>query len=159
MAKWLGWQVNLIDHRPAVLSPEQWPEVHCTLVRSADDVIAAVRRIDCDAAVIMNHHYERDLHFLGAWLSSDVPFIGILGPRRRTAQMLATLAGREVPLDRVDRRIHAPVGLDLGGETTEEIALSIVAEIRASVAGRGGGPLRDRQAPIHTRGKIHVRAG
>jgi xanthine dehydrogenase accessory factor len=159
IAKWLGWQVNLIDHRPAVLSREQWPEVHCTLVASADAVIAAVRRIDCDAAVIMNHHYERDLHFLGAWLGSDVPFIGILGPRRRTAQMLATLAGSEVPLDRVYRRIHAPVGLDLGGETTEEIALSIVAEIRASVAGRGGGPLRDRQAPIHTRGKIHVRAG
>jgi xanthine dehydrogenase accessory factor len=171
VAKWLGWHVSLIDHRPAVLSPEQWPEVNCTLVRSADDVIAAARRIECDAAVIMNHHYERDLHFLGAWLGSEVPFIGILGPRRRTAQMLATLAGSEVPLERVEHRIHAPVGLDLGGETAEEIALSIVAEIRASVSGRAGGPLRNRHAPIHARPRasanvsapspkeIHVRAG
>jgi xanthine/CO dehydrogenase XdhC/CoxF family maturation factor len=156
MAQWLGWQVSLIDHRLAVLWPEQWPEVSCTLVRSTDDVIAAVRSIDCDAAVIMNHHYERDLHFLGAWLSSDVPFIGILGPRRRSEQMLATLAGTEVPLDRAERRIHAPVGLDLGGETAEDIALSIVAEIRASVSGRAGGPLRTRHAPIHAREKASV---
>jgi xanthine dehydrogenase accessory factor len=158
MAKWLGWQVRLIDHRPAMLSQEQWPEVDCTLVRSPDDVIAAVRSIDCDAAVIMNHHYERDLRFLHAWLASEVPFIGVLGPRRRTAQMLATLDG-EVRLDREDRRIHAPVGLDLGGETTEEIALAIVAEIRASLAGRGGGPLRNRHAPIHAREKASVDVG
>jgi xanthine/CO dehydrogenase XdhC/CoxF family maturation factor len=156
MAKWMGWQVTLIDHRPAMLSPEQWPEVDCMLVRSPDDVAAAVRRIECDAAVIMNHHYERDLNFLAAWLGSDVPFIGMLGPRRRTAQMLVTLASREVPLDRVKHRIHAPVGLDLGGETVEEIALSIIAEIRASVAGRGGGPLRNRHAPIHDRARAPV---
>jgi xanthine dehydrogenase accessory factor len=131
--------------------------VDCILVRSRDDVAAAVRRVECDAAVIMNHHYERDLDFLMAWLGSDVPFIGMLGPRRRTAQMLVTLASKEVPLDRVEHRIHAPVGLDLGGETVEEIALSIVAEIRASVAGRGGGPLRNRHAPIHDREKAPVR--
>jgi len=154
MAKWLGWEVSLIDHRPAVLSPERWPEVKCTLVRSTEDLIAAVRSLDCDAAVIMNHHYERDLHCLGAWLASDVPFIGMMGPRRRSAQMLATLAGSEASLERVERRVHAPVGLDLGGETAEEIALSIVAEIRATVAGRAGGPLRSQNAPIHWREQV-----
>jgi xanthine/CO dehydrogenase XdhC/CoxF family maturation factor len=159
MAKWMGWKVRLIDHRPVVLSPERWPEVDCTLVRSTEELIAAVRRVECDAAVIMNHHYERDLRFLGAWLASDVLFIGILGPQRRTAQMLDTLAGSEVPLDRVEHRIHAPVGLDFGGETVEEIALSIIAEIKASAAGRVGGPLRDRHGPIHAREMIHVRAG
>jgi xanthine dehydrogenase accessory factor len=153
MAKWMGWKVTLIDHRPAMLSPELWPEVDCTLVQSRHDVAAAVGSVECDAAVIMNHHYERDLHFLAVWLGSDAPFIGVLGPRQRTGQMLATLAGGAVPLDRVEHRIHAPVGLDLGGETPEEIALSIVAEIKASVAGRGGGPLRKREIPIHDREK------
>jgi xanthine dehydrogenase accessory factor len=159
MVRWMGWQVSLIDHRPAVLSPERWPEVDCTLVRSTEEMITAVRSIECDAAVIMNHHYERDLRFLGAWLASDVPFIGILGPRRRTAQMLDTLAGSEVPLNRVEHRIHAPVGLDLGGETVEEIALSIIAEIKASAAGRVGGPLGDRHGPIHAREMVDVRTG
>jgi len=158
LAKWMGWRVTLIDHRPAMLSAEQCPEVDCTLVRSPEDVTAAVRRVDCDAAVIMNHRYERDLDFLAAWLDSDVPFIGVLGPRQRTGQMLATLAGGEVRLDREEHRIHGPVGLDLGGETPEEIALSIVAEIKASVAGRDGGALRDRQAPIHNHGKAPVGA-
>jgi len=153
LAKWVGWQVMLIDHRPALLSPERWPEVNCLLVRSPDDVSAAVRSVACDAAVIMNHHYERDLNFLAAWLGSDVPYIGMLGPRRRTAEMLVTLASRAVPLDRVEHRIHAPVGLDLGGETAEEVGLAIIAEVRASVAGRGGGPLRNRHAPIHARDK------
>src|SRR5262249_56725298 len=124
IAKWLGWQVTVIDHRPAALSLEQWPEADCMLVRSTSDVIAAVREIDCDAAVIMNHHYERDLHFLGAWLASDVPFIGIMGPRRRTARMLDTLAGSEIPLDQLDRRLHPPDGLALGGDTTAPIPLS-----------------------------------
>ena len=85
-----GLKVTLIDHRPAMMSPEQWPEVDCTLVRSRHDVAAAVGSVECDAAVIMNHHYERDLHFLAVWLGSEAPFIGMLGPRQRTEQMLAT---------------------------------------------------------------------
>jgi xanthine dehydrogenase accessory factor len=156
MARWMGWRVTLMDHRPAMLSPEQWRDVDCTLVRSPEAVITAVRSVECDAAVIMNHHYERDLDFLAAWLATEVPFIGLLGPRQRTGQMLDALADREVPLDRVEHRIHGPVGLDLGGETPEEIALSIVAEIMASAAGREGGALRNRQAPIHGHGKAPV---
>ena len=151
--------MTLIDHRPGMLSPERWSRVDCMLIRSPDDLIAAVRKVECDAAVIMNHHYERDRDFLTAWLGSEVPYIGMVGPRRRTTEMLATLASGAVPLDRVERRIHAPVGLDLGGETAEEIALSIVAEIRASVAGRSGGPLRNRHTPIHARQKASVELG
>jgi len=130
---WMGWRVTVIDYR------------------SAPDVTALVRRIECDAAVIMNHRFDRDLEFLAAWLDSSVPFIGVLGPRQRTGQLLTALDGRGIPLDGVEHRIHAPVGLDLGGETPQEIALSIVAEIRATIASRDGGSLRNRSAPIHDR--------
>ena len=149
LAQSVGWHVTLIDHRPGLLSPERWPGVECRLVRASAGIAAVVETIDCDAAVVMNHHYERDLDSLAAWLRSAVPFIGMVGPRIRTGQMLATLVTRETRLEGAEQRIHAPVGLDLGGETAAEIALSIVAEIKASLAGRRGGPLRDRDAPIH----------
>ena len=76
----------------------------------------------------MNHHYERDLEFLAAWLGSVVPFIGILGPRHRTQQIITALDSNGIGLEGAEQRIRSPVGLDLGGETPEEIALSIVAE-------------------------------
>ena len=146
MARQLGWQVTLIDHRPALLSSERWPEVDCVLIESPSEIAAAVERADCDAAVIMNHHFERDLGSLAACLETAIPFIGVLGPRRRTGLMVDRLEARgSVPEDAA-QRIHSPVGLDLGAETAEEIALSIVAEIKACVSGRSGLPLRSRRA-------------
>jgi xanthine/CO dehydrogenase XdhC/CoxF family maturation factor len=158
MAKLLGWQVTLIDHRPAMLSAELWPGVDCILIGSRADVAVAVEQANSDAAVVMNHHYEHDLECLAAWLDSSVPFIGVLGPRHRTQLMLAQLDARGIALDGAERRIHSPVGLDLGGETAEEIALSIVAEIKAEVAGRSGEALRDRDAPIHHGDKRRLEA-
>ena len=131
MAKLLGW--------------------HVTVIRPPADIALAVAEADCDAAVVMNHHYDRDLEFLAAWLGSPVPFIGMLGPAHRTRRMLVKLATMGVALEGAEQRIRAPVGLDIGAETPEEIALAIVAEIKASISGRGGGPLRDRQSPIHDR--------
>jgi len=151
MAKLLGWQVTLIDHRPAMLNPGQWPDVDCLLIRSPADIAVAVERADCDAAVVMNHHYERDLEFLAAWLGSAVPFIGMLGPRHRTQQMITTLDSNGRVLEGAGQRIRSPVGLDLGGETPEEIALSIVAEVQAVYVGRQAGFLTRRTNPIHSR--------
>jgi xanthine dehydrogenase accessory factor len=158
LAKLTGWQVTLIDHRPAMLASERWPEVECLLLRSPAEVAAAVEQADCDAVVVMSHHYERDLGFLAAWLGSAVPFIGMLGPRQRTERMLATLAARGFALESAERRVHAPVGLDLGADTAEEIALSIVAEIKAITAGRNGRPLRNRLTRIHDRSEGRMAA-
>ena len=99
MARMMGWHVTLIDHRAAMLSPTQWPGVDRTLVRSPADITVAVEEAGCDAAVVMNHHYDRDLEFLAAWLDSPVPFIGMLGPAHRTQLMLAWLASTGVALD------------------------------------------------------------
>jgi xanthine dehydrogenase accessory factor len=148
-ARRIGWQVTLIDHRPALIPQERWPGVDCVLARSPEDLDTAVDAAGCDAVVVMNHHYERDLECLARWLTSPVSYIGILGPRQRTDQMLATLEARGIHLDRVRERIRAPVGLDIGAETAEEIALAIVAEIQAAHVGREGGSLTQRDGPIH----------
>jgi xanthine dehydrogenase accessory factor len=96
-----------------------------------------------DAAVVMTHNYLRDVDLLPALLASHLPYIGLLGPRSRGDELLAEVGGAR------DARIHSPVGLDLGGETPEEIALSIVAEIQAVLQQRSARELRELDTPIH----------
>ncbi len=100
----------------------------------------------------MTHNYAHDQLLLKFLLQSPAPYIGVMGPRKRTERMLNELAESDhsFRLKDEDRsRLYAPVGLDIGANTPEEIALSIIAEMRAVVAAREGGHLRLRHAPIH----------
>jgi xanthine dehydrogenase accessory factor len=100
----------------------------------------------------MSHNYERDLALLMALVPSAARYIGVLGSRKRTQELLAEMAKRcAKPTKTQLAKVHAPVGLDVGGETPAEVALSIVAEIQAVFAGRHGGALRGRKGPIHDR--------
>jgi xanthine/CO dehydrogenase XdhC/CoxF family maturation factor len=102
------------------------------------------------SAVVMSHNYLRDIDYLRALLGRGLAYLGVLGPRRRTEQMLAELAEAGVEPIPADRDVlHAPAGLDLGAEGPDEVAWSIVAEMLAVHRGRTGGPLRERAAPIH----------
>jgi xanthine dehydrogenase accessory factor len=149
-AKRMGWHVTLIDDRPAMARPDRWPDADRIVIAEPNRIDAAVASADCDATVIMSHNFERDLEFLAAWVAGRVPYIGLLGPRRRTEQMLTALSARGTPIDDdTRRRIHGPVGLDIGAETAEEIALSIVAQVQALQAGRRGGALSEYDGPIH----------
>jgi xanthine dehydrogenase accessory factor len=96
-----------------------------------------------DAAVVMTHNFARDAEILRTLLASRIHYIGLLGPRTRGDELLAELGATR------DARVFSPVGLDLGAETPEEIALSIVAEMQAVLSGRSGRALRDLDAPIH----------
>jgi xanthine dehydrogenase accessory factor len=99
--------------------------------------------VDHDAAIVMSHTFLRDVDALRKLLAAPIGYIGILGPRLRGDELLAHAgASREA-------RIHSPVGLDLGAETPEEIALSIMAEIHAAMSRSSGRPLRELDMPIH----------
>ena len=125
----LGWQVRRV---------------------AKDDALG--RLDDRTACVVMTHNYARDLALLGPLLASRARYVGVLGPRRRTERLLEDLRTRGQEASSVAlRRLHAPVGLDLGAETPAEVALSIAAEVRAVFASRAGGALRERQGPIHDR--------
>ena len=107
------------------------------------------RRVDLatfDAAVVMTHNFLQDLALLEVLLPSAIPYVGLLGPRARGDELLAQLGETGT---RLRSRLHSPIGLDLGGETPEEIALSIIAEMQAAVNGRSGAPLCERKAAIH----------
>jgi xanthine/CO dehydrogenase XdhC/CoxF family maturation factor len=91
----------------------------------------------------MTHNFARDAEILRRLLASQIQYIGLLGPKSRGDELLAEVgAARE-------ERVHSPIGLDLGGETPEEIALSIVAEIQAVFERRSARSLRELRTPIH----------
>src|SRR6201999_1680920 len=94
--------------------------------------------------------YNYDLALLKELVTKDFQYIGILGPRTKFDRMLADLQEEGLDQDRL-AAIHSPVGLDIGAETAEEIAVSIVAEIKAYLSGTAGGSLREKRDPIHSR--------
>ena len=147
----LGWDVTVVDPRPvAVLPPERFAGarvVECARSENLGDVIATTART---AAIVMSHNYERDLDYFDELTRSDVAYIGVLGPRARTERMLGDLESRgRACLEPMLSRIHAPIGLDVGGDGAEAIALSIIAEVSAVMNGRSGANLREGEASIH----------
>lgn len=132
MASLLGWEVILVDGRPNLLTEKRFPSATQRVVSAAEDVELAV---DAQTYVLlMSHHYSYDLAFLKWALGTVVPYVGVLGPSSKRERMLKALGI-------TGERVYGPVGLDLGAETAEEIALSIVAEIMAVSQGRKGGNL------------------
>ncbi len=146
----LGWHTTLVSSRRTLAGAGSAPRCDELVVCRPEEVAARVRIRPGAAAVVMTHDLEHDLAILGALLESPAAYIGVLGPRRRTAKLLARLAAsRGPPAAESGSRVFGPAGLDLGAEGPEEIALAIAAEIKAVAAGRRGGPLRDLPGPIH----------
>jgi xanthine/CO dehydrogenase XdhC/CoxF family maturation factor len=98
------------------------------------------------AAIVKSHNYGRDFAALCELLKLDLPYVGLLGPRKRRDQLLNAVLDEGIP---IDAEVFAPAGLDLGAETPAELALALVSEIQAVFAGSSGESLRDRKAPIH----------
>jgi xanthine dehydrogenase accessory factor len=98
------------------------------------------------AAVVKTHNYGRDYAALEQLLPLGLPYVALLGPRRRRDQLLHSLLEAGVNLR---SELFSPAGLDLGAESPEEIALAIVTEIQATFAAAAGESLRDRKTPIH----------
>jgi xanthine/CO dehydrogenase XdhC/CoxF family maturation factor len=142
-ARAVGWEV-------IACAPYARPELRTRLARAdrvligdADVIWHEIDASDRAAAIVMNHDFAHDRTCLGAALASSARYIGVLGPRRRTAQLLDELgvAG--------DARLHAPVGLEIGAENAEEIALAIVAEVQSVLARAPAHSLKHRIGPIH----------
>lgn len=149
LAKEVGFHVTVADIRPAHARAELFPEADMVAVVRPEEV-ALLGLNERTAAIIMSHNYLTDRGFLKALLPLNLRYLGLMGPRVRALQMLQELreAGWEAG-DLLLQRIHNPVGLDIGAETPEQIALAILAEIQAVIAGRPGGLLREKKGPIH----------
>lgn len=140
----LGWRVTVADVRRRLLSHDRFPDATDFVDADPDRAAEAVGPDERTAVVLMSHSYLRDIGYLRAFLEAPLAYLGALGPRGRTEQMLAEI-GRPEAME----RLHAPAGLDIGAEGPEEVARAIVAEVLAVTRGRPGTPLRDRPGPIH----------
>jgi xanthine dehydrogenase accessory factor len=140
----LGWRVTVADVRRALLNVERFPAAVDFCDADPENAAEAMAPDGRSALVLMNHNYLRDIAYLRSLLDAPWAYLGVMGPRGRTEQMLTEI-GRPEAL----QRLHAPAGLDIGAEGPEEVARAIVAEIVAVTRGRSGGPLRDRRGPIH----------
>lgn len=150
LAAGLGWQVTVVDGRPRQAAPERFAEAAAVRVVPLSEVPQLP--LSADYAVLLTHNYLYDLAVLQRLLDAPTQYIGLLGPRQKATRLLDDLR-QEVPdaEQRLQGRLYSPIGLNLGGETPEEIALSIVAEIQAVRQGRPGGMLTRSQDPIHAR--------
>ncbi|MEP7001068.1 MAG: XdhC family protein [bacterium] len=153
LAKLMGWHVTVIDHRSGFATTTRFAGadaiVCVNLTHDANALRGLVPIDEHTSAVVMAHSANHDRAYLNAMLDAGAGYIGVLGPRRRTAELLGTRLPH--PDAEFPSAVHSPVGLDLGAETPDEIALSIVAEIAAVNAGRKAGMLREREGPIHDR--------
>lgn len=129
----LGWHVTVADDRLNLARASRFPLA--AQVSALDPALAHLG--PSTAAVVMTHSYEQDRKILRALLSREMKYLGVLGPRRRTERLVGEIAS-ELDLTPAECmiRLHAPVGLDLGGHAPASIALAITAELQAVFAGR-----------------------
>ncbi len=143
-ARELGWHVTVADGRPAYATRSRFPEAGEVVLLDREDPLGGIRITRDSAVVLMTHNYPMDVKLLERILPLRPRYLGLLGPRSRSARLLEEVGP---PPHGVD--VHAPVGLDLGSQTPESIALSIVGEIEAFLHRRPGSRLKLREGPIH----------
>lgn len=151
IARIQGWHTTVVDGRALYATPARFPGARKVIVSKAAEVLQKVTVDERTVFVLMTHNYNYDLALLEILLQKEVTYIGTLGPKKKLERMLDELAAKGITIGEEERaRIHGPVGLDIGAETAEEIALSVTAEIKSVLSERTGIPLREKNGPIHT---------
>jgi CTP:molybdopterin cytidylyltransferase MocA/xanthine/CO dehydrogenase XdhC/CoxF family maturation factor len=153
----LGWRVTVADHRPAYADAARFPRARCVLLATPSQLTQHLDLTRFDAAVIMSHHIATDCAALEALAVTQIPYVGLLGPASRRQRLLADLGTATAA--KFGARLHAPVGLELGGRDPASIALGITAEIQAHLHGRAQGQALDRNTAASTLHLMLLAAG
>lgn len=154
LARGLGWHTEVVDPQARPASRARFASAERVTLARPEEVAGHVKITPRTLALLMTHNYSHDLALLKFLLASPARYVGVMGPRKRTERMLSEMAEGDaaIRLEEFDRsRLYAPAGLDIGANAPAEIALSIIAEMRAVLDGRRGGILRERRGSIHGR--------
>lgn len=147
----LGWDITVVDGRPGYATSERFPSAKKIVIAKPEKVLESIAINKWTAFVMMTHNYNYELAFLKELLPLDASYIGVLGPKKKLERLLTELEENGTVITERNRQtIHGPIGLDIGSETSEEIALSIVAEIKAVFAERNGHSLKFKKTVIHS---------
>ena len=158
MAKLLNWHVSVVDSRSHYARAERFPQADAVIFANLHHPFDLQPLVNDAAVAVMTHSYRQDRHWLGQILHAAPAYLGQLGPKERTERLLADI-GRSSPA------LHYPMGLDLGGDAPESVALSMLAEMTAVLNQRNGGMLKHRGRPIHpvdllvSQALVHQREG
>jgi len=139
-----GFRVTLVDHRPALLDPAAFPQASQRLLARPEDAVP-LPPAERSLAVVKTHSLAIDREWVRRLLATGIPYLGVLGPRARTENILREIGA--APED--SERVFGPVGLDLGADGPRQVALSIVAELLAFIAHREPRHLAERREAIH----------
>jgi xanthine/CO dehydrogenase XdhC/CoxF family maturation factor len=157
MANILGWHTTVVDGRANYATAARFPEANRVVISKPDMVLNHVPVDEQTVFLLMTHNYNYDMAMLRQLVNKKVMYTGMLGPRKKMDRMMSELQAEGISLTKEQLSgIYSPVGLNIGAETAEEIALSVLAEIKAVLAQRQGGSLRNEQTPIHERGKQEI---
>jgi len=157
MADILGWQTTIVDGRPNYAKAERFTKACQVLVSKPENVLNQIAIDDQTVFVLMTHNYNYDMAMLRALLSKDMVYVGMLGPRNKRERILDELREKGIQFTSQQLSIlHSPIGLDIGAETSEEIALSIIAEIKAVLSRRLATSLKNKTEVIHSRSAAKI---
>ena len=148
----LGWETTVVDGRANYAKKERFVSACQVLVSKPEQVLEQIIIDERTVFLLMTHNYNYDMAMLNQLLQKNVSYIGMLGPKKKRERMLNEL--KEEGLIFTEQQLsvlHSPVGLDIGAETSEEIAVSILAEIKALFAGKDVQSLRTLKEVIHPR--------
>lgn len=153
----LGWHTTVIDGRPNYATTQRFPLAHEVKVCKPEKALEEIVIDDQTVFVLMTHNYNYDLAMLRQLINTNTLYIGSLGPKKKMERMLDELREEGIYVNKDQlTKLYGPVGLDIGAETAEEIALSITGEIKAVLSNRGGQSLRDRPEAIHLRSYVDI---
>jgi xanthine/CO dehydrogenase XdhC/CoxF family maturation factor len=144
MAAVLGWETVVIDGRATHAKAERFPLSSGVIVAKPGAAVTLVESDEQTYFLLMTHNYNYDLEIFKSLVLQDVKYIGVLGPKKKLQQMVEEAGSSDMS------NVYGPVGLDIGAETAEEIALSIISEIKAVSSASEGGSLRNKPEPIHS---------
>jgi xanthine dehydrogenase accessory factor len=164
MANIVGWHTTIIDGRKTHANSQRFAKVKKVIVGKPADIIPQLSINEQSVFILMSHNYNYDLGMLGQLITQSCRYIGVLGPKKKLQKMLDELKEKGMEITDKDKdKIYGPVGLDIGAETAEEIALSIVSEIKAVLSNKNGITLRNKNGFIHDHNNvvnvIHPAAG
>ncbi len=149
LAQNLGWKVTVVDGRHTHATKERFGDSCQIYLGNAEEVVASIKFAKYTAVALMSHNFQYDLIAMSKLIVlNDLPYIGLLGPKKKWEKMKEHLAKMDVNLPN-EQQVFAPMGFDIGAETPSEIALSTLAEMTSVLNQKSGSSLKFKTSRIH----------